>query len=380
MSRVSFLEYIGSPFPTLLSTSPTNFDWTFEAICQHFAPIYTFAALPSATAYICQHINGLFPALRSEQYELYIADGGFRHEWLAHRCRCLEHVLQFRRLSRGTAFGIRQSGGRRWVSVRLFFWEIDEGHSRGIICGQRQAEIQAFNKTPTTIGHLGTGDSSLFIDPIGFEHGTVGFADPFRKSMFESDKAETSELGQRSFNFTWINSTIPDNIDGNNIVLSGTTTSAAPGSSRECSCITCLDLGSCRATPIVPYPTHCPCRLPDCNFSKTGEAFSSAYYVQKEARTHEKNHFRHDGQFRCIEVRCVYGTKRWSDLRRHYTGKHCLNPKQKFPCPEIGCKYSGNNGFKREDKLKSHRRTVHEKVAKPEKRYRVNKPNAQGAA
>ena len=208
----------------------------------------------------------------------------------------------------------------------------------------------------------------------------VGFADPYRTDMFESDKAETSELGQGSFNPTWADATFPGNSNGNNNVLGVTTTSAAPGVSRECSCITCLDLGSKRELYGVPYPANYPCRLSDCNFSMTGEDFWVACDVQKKARTHEKNHFRHEGQFRCKEDRCVYGAKRWSDLRRHYTGKHCLNPKTKFPCPEIGCKYSGNNGFTRKDKLKSHREKVHEKVAKPEKRFRVNKLNAQGAA
>ena len=204
--------------------------------------------------------------------------------------------------------------------------------------------------------------------------------DPWRTDMFDSDKAETSEPGQGSFNPTWTDSIIPDNSNGNNNVLSVTTTSAAPGPSRECSCITCLDLGSVRAWSWTLDNNNYSCRLSDCNFSTTGNDHLASYFTQRRARNHEKNHFRHEGQFRCIEDRCVYGAKRWSDLRRHYTSKHCLNPKTKFPCPEIGCKYSGNNGFTRKDKLKSHREKVHEKVARPEKRFRVSKPNAQGAA
>ena len=204
--------------------------------------------------------------------------------------------------------------------------------------------------------------------------------DPYRTDMFYSDKAEASDLGQGSFNPTSTDSTVPDNSDGNNIVLSVTTTSAAPGSSRECSCITCVDLGSEREWLWDPKLVDYPCRLSDCNFSAPQEGMGSdGYDYQRAARKHEKNHFRHEGQFRCIEDRCVYGAKRWSDLKRHYTSKHCLNPKTKFPCPELSCKYSGNNGFTRKDKLKSHREKVHEKHAKPEKRFRVNKPNAQGA-
>ena len=246
----------------------------------------------------------------------------------------------------------------------------DEGHSGHHV----------LNNTSTTIDHFGTGGPGLIIDPIGFEHVPVGFADPYRIDMFDSDKTETSEPGQGSFNPTWTDSIIPDNSDGNNNVLSITTTSAAPGSSRECSCITCLDLGSSRVWGTGPYPAHYPCRLSDCNFSKTGKDLWSASEAQYEAWKHEKNHFRRQDQFRCIEDRCVYGAKRWSDLKRHYTSKHCLNPKIKFPCTYIDCKYGGNNGFTRKDKLKSHREKVHEKVAKPEMRFRVSKLNAQGAA
>ena len=153
---------------------------------------------------------------------------------------------------------------------------------------------------------------------------------------------------------------------------------------KECFCITCLDLGSNRYEDGGETQDHYPCRLLDCNFSAAVrpeiEEFGSHHRAELDARKHEKNHFRHEGQFRCIEDRCVYGAKRWSDLKRHYTSKHCLDPKTKFPCPEIDCKYGGNNGFTRKDKLKSHREKVHEKHARPEKRFRVSKNNAQDAA
>ena len=252
--------------------------------------------------------------------------------------------------------------------------------------GQRQleAKLQDFNNTFPTIDHFGTGILGPNIDPNRFEHVPVGFTDPHQTNMFDSDKTETSEPGQGSFSPAWADSTVPDNNDGNNSVLCANTTSAAPGSSRECSCITCVDLGSEREWSFERSPALYPCRLTDCNYSTTvgsqkGEYYSG-YYAEPISRKHEKDHFRHEGQFRCLEDRCVYGAKRWSDLKRHYTSKHCLNPKTKFPCPEIDCKYGGSNGFTRKDKLKSHRRTVHEKVANPEKQLRVNKPNAQGTA
>lgn len=249
--------------------------------------------------------------------------------------------------------------------------------------GQRQyqAELQDFNKTPTTIDHFDTGDLGPIIDPIGFEHVPVGSADCYRTNMFDSDKTETSKLEQRSLNPTRTDSTIPDNGDRNNSVLGVTSPSATPSSSRECSCITCLDLGSERVWSWTFNHTDYPCRLSDCNFNaRPGSQIYCEYTNQLATRKHEKNHFRHEGQFRCIEDRCVYGAKRWSDLKRHYTSKHCLNPKTKFPCPEIGCKYGGNNGFTRKDKLKSHREKVHEKSARPEKCFRVSKSNAQSAA
>ena len=232
----------------------------------------------------------------------------------------------------------------------------------------------------TGLNHFGTGDSGLITDQIGFEHVPVGFADPSRKDMLHSDKAETSELGQGSFNTTGTDSTVPDNSDGNNSVLRAVSTSAAPGSNGQCSCITCVDLGSERVWSYNSQVAY-PCRLSGCNFSAPQEGKRpDGDDDQRDARNHEKTHFRHEGQFRCKEDRCVYAAKRWSDLKRHYTSKHCLNPKTKFPCPEIGCKYGGNNGFTRKDKLKSHREKVHERHAKPEKRFRVSKPNAQGAA
>lgn len=129
---------------------------------------------------------------------------------------------------------------------------------------------------------------------------------------------------------------------------------------------------------------HYQCRLSDCSFSiavgRYEGTYRSEYVGEKAAQKHEKDHFRHEGQLRCIEDRCDYGAKRWPDLKRHYTSKHCLNPKTKFPCPEIGCKYGGDNGFTRKDKLKSHRDKVHGKRADTGKRSRVSKPNAQGAA
>ena len=246
---------------------------------------------------------------------------------------------------------------------------------------QGQAELPIFNKNPN---HFATGGLGPIINPIRVEHVPIGFTNPYPTDMFGSDKAETSELGQGSFNRTWADSTVPYNSDEKYGMLNVTTTSAAPGSSRECSCITCVDLGSCREIMWHVESYHYRCRLSDCTFSIAAgyheETYHSGYRAEEAARKHEKDHFRHEGQLRCIEDRCVYRAKRWPDLKRHYTSKHCLNPKTRFPCPEIGCKYGGDNGFTRKDKLKSHRDKVHGKRANTEKRFRGSKPNAQGAA
>jgi len=81
---------------------------------------------------------------------------------------------------------------------------------------------------------------------------------------------------------------------------------------------------------------------------------------------HERNHFKRAGIYRCLEPGCGKTTKKFADLKRHYRVAHCTNA-IKYPCPTFGCKYSGNNGFLREDKLKSHYRNVHKEKAAPSK-------------
>ena len=247
---------------------------------------------------------------------------------------------------------------------------LTRGNSPASVTEQRQAHELPAN-------HFTTGGLGPTIEP------TFGFADPYRTDMFDSDKPETSELGQGSFTPTWADSTVPYNKDEENSMLSAISTTAASGFSRECSCITCVELGSRREIMWNVDMYQYECRLSNCNFEAaigSQEKYPYAWAGEAAVRKHEKDHFRHEGQLRCIEDRCDYGAKRWPDLKRHYTSKHCLNPKTKFPCPEIGCKYGGDNGFTRKDKLKSHRDKVHGKGANTEKRSRVSKPNAQGAA
>ena len=94
------------------------------------------------------------------------------------------------------------------------------------------------------------------------------------------------------------------------------------------------------------------CRVPNCGLKATSRL---------EACEHEKGHFHEKMLYYCAYECCSFHTKRWSDLLRHCQAKHCLNP-PKFPCPVVGCKYSGDNGFRRKDKFNDHYRNVHEKL------------------
>lgn len=144
----------------------------------------------------------------------------------------------------------------------------------------------------------------------------------------------------------------------------------------QCSCVTCLQIGSVRhpmaKNPLVSmslkeffYSDRLLCRVPDCSIFEFGDVNIIA---------HEKSHFLNDGEFRCKEDRCSFVTKRWADFKRHSGSKHCTNPKKRFPCPLPWCKYSGNNGFARKDKLNSHYKAVHGKKTTPGKPYKVIKP------
>lgn len=80
-------------------------------------------------------------------------------------------------------------------------------------------------------------------------------------------------------------------------------------------------------------------------------------------------------RYRCAVYGCQYFAIRRSDLRRHHAVKHCTQPKR-FQCPEPYCKYGGENGFKRLDKLKDHQKKIHEGKFKPGQALRTIKSAA----
>lgn len=66
-----------------------------------------------------------------------------------------------------------------------------------------------------------------------------------------------------------------------------------------------------------------------------------------------------DSTFACTQDGCGFSAKYKSDVRRHYRTRHSSNPPE-FPCPFLGCKYSGTNGFTREGQLRKHYKNVHQ--------------------
>ena len=135
-------------------------------------------------------------------------------------------------------------------------------------------------------------------------------------------------------------------------------------SQRDCTCISCLKI--CIDTFCAWHNGSCRCRFPGCQTRTKSD---------KPLAVHEKSHYGLPGKYTCLEQTCQVVTKNFGDLKRHDKAKHCTNPnKEQFPCPVLLCKYSGNNGFARKDKLKSHYKNIHEGKPGPVKAGRLIKP------
>lgn len=89
----------------------------------------------------------------------------------------------------------------------------------------------------------------------------------------------------------------------------------------------------------------------------------SMFWYELECRKHLQTHFIQDKKYHCRAPHCGQTFGRWGELTRH-DKTHCLRPK-KFACNVLGCKYSGDNGFIRHDKLLSHKRNMHDGKAPP---------------
>ena len=139
--------------------------------------------------------------------------------------------------------------------------------------------------------------------------------------------------------------------------------------SNVCGCIVCAGVGK----KVDMFPFEFPCRVPGCNVPDHGNIWFGK--LLKE----EASHFRIAGEakLKCAVNDCPVAVSNMTDLKRHYTNKHCTKS-IKIPCPLVWCKYSGDNGFKRKDKLKSHYRNAHEGKRDPSKAFRVMKSNSSG--
>ena len=148
-------------------------------------------------------------------------------------------------------------------------------------------------------------------------------------------------------------------------------------SQQDCTCISCLKIG-------IDYPSrsYVGGRGPKCRFPGCLTFFGCLTFLDlsfgdciRRYYIHERCHYGQTGKYTCLEQNCQVVTKNFGDLRRHYKAKHCTNPnKEQFPCPVVWCKYSGNNGFARKDKLKSHYKNIHEGKPGSSKAGRVLKP------
>ena len=151
--------------------------------------------------------------------------------------------------------------------------------------------------------------------------------------------------------------------------------SQAPGAGQHqlsdagnvCDCIVCAGVGK-KLEEWVYQPA---CRVPGCNVP--GHDSIVFFNLSSE----EASHFRIPGENKltCAENDCHVKVSSMTDLKRHYTSKHCTKS-EKFSCPLVWCKYSGDNGFKRKDKLNSHYRNAHGGKMGPGVASRVTKPKS----
>lgn len=176
------------------------------------------------------------------------------------------------------------------------------------------------------------------------------------------------------------------------------------GPAHSCRCMNCLFIGTLKAIDLgkpklvsgewqeefLPEENNVlysiACRFPGCEEQKIcGSRYLEnpeddgwlASMLKPNLAEHERTHFGKAGAYHCREKGCQTETNKFADLKRHCLVKHCTNP-TKFPCSILGCRYGGDNGFTREDKLKSHYRNVHKGKIVPGKAFQPLKPKTEG--
>ena len=147
-------------------------------------------------------------------------------------------------------------------------------------------------------------------------------------------------------------------------------------SARVCRCLGCWAKDAVKLKNSVSneaFDLLCP--VMDCDKQFTTRY--DYYFDVLSLQNHVSNHFKEQGAYTCREDHCSVKFKSWSDLTRHTTNRHCLNP-TKYPCEVPWCKRSGDNGFTRKDKLRDHVRNTHEKTYVLGRANRPIKPAVRG--
>lgn len=154
---------------------------------------------------------------------------------------------------------------------------------------------------------------------------------------------------------------------------------------QVCTCVTCLDHGNwVNRQNYLEMTSWTPgCRVTGCQWTVKDDAMvdSNDLLERKESYFwHEISpyHYGKPGDWRCREAGCRFVTKRFGDLKRHYSSKHCIKP-QNLQCPILDCRYH-QIGFTRKDKLKSHYQNAHKGRLLPGKPNQAIKPKLGGSA
>ena len=130
-----------------------------------------------------------------------------------------------------------------------------------------------------------------------------------------------------------------------------------------CDCFSCSRIGDKIKSPLLCENAICGVyyhRSRDAIHRSARETCNLVEWVSytEFVHDHERSHYKCADGYHCLEEGCNHKYSTWSDLTRHTLSVHCQNPPI-YSCPEIGCQYHGDNGFKRKDKLKSHIDKVH---------------------
>ena len=167
------------------------------------------------------------------------------------------------------------------------------------------------------------------------------------KSLSNAESSPPDQDSSISHPKAWVNYTVNDRCE---IVW-------FPNPTKSCTCISCQELGVLGKTVI--------------NREVSGISGCKSTTRLSINPEHEREHFKTPGGYACAEQGCHFVNKKFTDLQRHYTSRHCTNPNAKnLECSEIGCEYK----TARKDKLKEHQKCKHMGKPKLGKTYRVIKP------